>query len=288
MTNENQNQTESNKMYRPWVGVLLSLFLSGASQFLAGKRIQGIAWFVGLPLLAIIGAWYLASPIAPGNLPGFTLLAASIVLWIVMLVKSYRPIPHLRWFGWIGFICLFLLLYEASDFDFVRPFKMPTNSMSPTLQGNTKRADGTTIFGDKVMVEEYAYWFSRPQRGDIIVFKTDGTSSMLPQNEFFAKRIAGIPGDVLSIQGERLYNHGQIISQPTGLADLKFIPPIASPVYLANSSSAYKVPDGSYFVVGDNTTNSLDSRYFGVISEKNIIGRISKIYWPLQRAGKIQ
>ena len=138
------------------------------------------------------------------------------------------------------------------------------------------------------MVEEYAYWFGEPQRGDIIVFKTDGISSMVPQNEFYAKRIVGIPSDVLSIQNGHLYNHGQILSGPAGLAKLEFVALIANPIYLTNSLDTYKISDGSYFVIGDNTTNSFDSRYFGPIPGKNIIGRISKIYWPFDRAGKIQ
>lgn len=288
MTSQDQNQAEPVKTYRPWVGVLLSLFISGAAQFFTGKKFQGIAWFLLLQLLGIGCVWSLASPIVPGNLPAFGLWIVFIVLWILMLVKSYRPVPRLHWLGWIGFVGLFLLLYEAFDFDFVRPFKMPTGSMSPTLQGNTKRADGTTSGGDRLMVEEYAYWFGKPQRGDIVVFKTDGISSLLPQNEFYAKRIAGVPGDMLSIQDGHLYNKGQIISEPKGLAKLNFTAPIAPPIYLTNSLNSYKVSDGSYFVIGDNTTNSFDSRYFGTIPEKNIVGRISKIYWPLQRAGKIQ
>lgn len=85
MMDENQNQTESVKMYRPWVGVLLSFFISGASQFLAGKKQNGIIWFLSLLLLTIGYAWCLASPNIPGDLPAFVLLSASIVLWIVML-----------------------------------------------------------------------------------------------------------------------------------------------------------------------------------------------------------
>jgi signal peptidase I len=291
--NENQSQSEPIKIYRPWVGVLLSLFLSGASQFLAGKRLQGIAWFIVLPLLISAGGWCLASPLVSGDLLGFILLAASIVLWIVMLIKSYRPVPRLRWVGWIGFVALFLI-FEMIDFPFVRPEKMPTHSMSPTIQGDTKLTDGTTIGGDHVMVEEYAYWFNKPQRGDIIVFETKGISAdkresfVIPPNEFYIKRIVGIPDDVLTIQNGHLYNHGQILSSPSGLAKLEFVASVANPIYLTNSLDTYKVPDGSYFLIGDNTTNSLDSRYFGTIREKNIIGRVSKIYWPLNRAGRIQ
>ena len=284
-----EKQNESVKTYRPWVGVVLSLFISGSAQFLAKKRLQGIAWFVALPLLATAGGWCLASPLVPGDLLGFILLAAFIVLWIAMLIKSYRPVARLHWVRWIGFASLFLLFCEASDYDLVRPFKMPTSSMSPTIQGETKKADGTKICGDRVMVEEYAYWFSKPQRGDIIVFKTDGISSMLPQNEFYAKRIAGLPGDVLSVQDGHLFNHGQPVTEPSALAKLAILnPSVGDQSYLANVTNIFIVSKGCYFVIGDNTTNSFDSRFWGTVPEKNIIGRVSKIYWPLNRAGKIQ
>ena len=274
-------------MYRPWVGVLLALIIPGASQFLAGKRFQGVAWYLASSLLFYGGVWCLASPIVPGDIPAFVIGFLFICLLIAMLFKSYQPVPRFSWLSWVGLICLSLIFYEI-PIPF-RAFIMPTYSMSPTIQGKTKRPDGTTVSGDKVLVAEYAYWFSRPQRGDIIAFKTDGIHQNVPQNEFYAKRIIGIPGDILSIQNGHLYNHGRILSQPPILAKLEFLnPPLQSQIYLVNSMTNYQVPAGKYFVIGDNVTNSFDSRFFGPIPAENIIGKISKIYWPLARAGKIE
>src|SRR5215467_12171616 len=101
MTNENQNQTEPIKMYRPWVGVVLSLFISGASQFLAGRKFNGLAWFLGLLILTTSCVWCLASPIVPGDFAALILWIISVIMWIVMLVKSYQPVPRFRWHGWI-------------------------------------------------------------------------------------------------------------------------------------------------------------------------------------------
>ena len=296
--NENLNQTEPTKTYRPWVGVVLSFFISGASQFLTGQKFNGIAWFLALLLLSVGCIWCLASRVVSGDLPAFILWIVSIVLWIVMLVKSYRPVPRFRWFGWIIFILLALLVEEAifhGLHSFYCPFKIPTASMSPTIQGNTKRADGTTVSGDRIFVEGYAYWFAKPQRGDIVAFQAKAIPEEqremyhMPPDEFYMKRIVGVPGDILSIQNGHLYNHGQILSEPAILAKLEFFDlRFQSQIYLTNPTNDYKVPDGSYFVIGDNTSNSLDSRFYGVVSEKGIIGRASKIYWPLNRAGKIQ
>jgi signal peptidase I len=297
MMNENQNQTEPIKMYRPWVGVLLSFFMAGASQFLSGKKLIGVIWLGMILLLDIAAFWCLASPLVPGDLLAFALWIISIFLWIVMLVKSYRPVPRFRWFGWILFIFIIFLIQEIifqSLRTSLHPFKIPTGSMSPTIQGSTKRADGTTVSGDRIFVEGYAYWFSKPQRGDIVVFEAKGIPEdqrgqyNIPPNEFYVKRIVGVPGDILSIENGHLYNHGQVLSQPLVLAKLEFFNPFATQAYLTNPTNSYKVPDGSYFVIGDNTVNSLDSRFYGAVPENSIIGRVSKIYWPLQRAGKVQ
>jgi signal peptidase I len=227
-------------------------------------------------------------------LPAFILFAITAVLWIIMLVKSYRPIPRFRWTGWVCFIFLFLLLeaFGLGEEKFVRPFKTPTASMSPTLEGDRKQADGTVISGDHIFAEEYAYRFSKPQRGDIVVFKTTGISASLPENEFYIKRIIGIPGDVLSVQDGHLFNHSQRVTEPVSLANLVISSPgqaqFFSQPYLTKATDAFVVSNDCYFVLGDNTTNSFDSRFFGPIPEKNIIGRVSKIYWPLNRAGRIQ
>ena len=295
MKADDQNQAESVKTYRPWVGVVLSFFVPGASQFLSGKRANGVVWFLAMEILGTGSLWCLASPVVPGKFTAFILAGAYLVLWIVMLVKSYRPVPRFRRFGWISFFLVALLIngldYQGTD-HFIRPFFMPTASMSPTLQGNTKRPDGTTARGDRIFVEGYAYWFSKPQCGDIIVFKTTGISSALPENELYVKRIIGVPGDVLSIQDGHLLNHGQRVTEPVSLANLAILSPgqgqLFSQLYLANATDTFAVTNDCYFVVGDNTANSFDSRFWGPVPEKNIIGRVSKIYWPLSRAGRIQ
>jgi signal peptidase I len=297
-----EHQKEPVNFYRPWVGVFLSLIISGAAQFLTGKKLEGIAWFLAPLLFGLAGIWCLASPHVPGDFPAFVLLFFGVMSRVVVLVKSYQPVPKFGRIGLVLFIILVLIIGGAINEitlgivrNCFRPFKIPTASMSPTLQGNRRLPDGTRVGGDKIFVEGCAYWFSKPQRGDIVAFDAKAISEeerekfMIPPGEFYVKRIAGIPGDVLSIQNGHLHNHGQILSEPEGLAKLQFtVLKLWSPVYLSNPSNDYTVPDDSYFVVGDNTTNSLDSRYYGAVLGKNIIGKASKIYWPLQRVGKIQ
>jgi hypothetical protein len=129
MTDENQIRPV--KMYRPWVGVVLSFFMAGASQFLSGKKLIGIIWFGTILLLDVAAFWCLASSLVPGDLLAFSLWVISIVLWIIMLVKSYRPVPHFRWFGWILFIFLTSLVAHFTLRSLIicfHPFKIPTAS----------------------------------------------------------------------------------------------------------------------------------------------------------------
>ena len=290
MATENKLLAETVKTYRPWVGVVLSFFITGAAQFLSGKRLAGVSWFVGLSLMAKFIPICLASPVFRGGF-ALGLLVFTIGLWLVMLIKSYKRVPRLSWYGWLVFLFLLIFFSYFSVLGskvFVQPFEIPTNGMFPTIRGNSKNVDGSITRGDRIFVERYAYWFSTPKRGDIIIMDTKGVSSIPPQMGYFIKRIIGIPGDNLSIQNGHLYNHGQILSQPPVLTKLEFLNPSATPVYLGSSTNYYTVPTDSYFVIGDNTTNSFDSRYFGAIPKKNIIGKVSKIYWPLNRAGRVQ
>ena len=94
MTGDNQNQNEPVKPFRPWIGVLLSLLVSGSAHFLSGNKLVGIGWFTSILILFIGVVWCLASPLVPGDTFGGILWFASIILWIIMLVKSYRPIPR--------------------------------------------------------------------------------------------------------------------------------------------------------------------------------------------------
>lgn len=287
MTDENQNPEI--KTYRSWVGVILSLLIPGTVQFLAGKKLLGLGLFGVIIFLQVAGMFCLASPLVPGDLPAFILFAASLVLWLVVLVKSCQPIPQLRWRGWILFALLLTLSFSIFPAIkvFIAPFKIPTASMSPTIQGNQKLPDGTTVGGDHLFAEKYAYWFSQPKRGDIVVFKAAGLSPMLPENELYIKRVIGVPGDVLSVQYGQLYNHGQIMANPTIIARLH-VQATAGQNFLVEKDATFVVSNGCYFVVGDNSVNSLDSRHWGALPEANIIGKVSKIYWPLERAGKLQ
>lgn len=142
-----------------------------------------------------------------------------------------------------------------------QPFFIPSGSMEPTL-----------TIGDRIIVNKIIYRFSEPKRGDIVVFKYP----VNPKRDFI-KRLIGLPGETVEIKNSNVYINGKIIKQPWLPANLEY--PDFGPV---------KIPQGNYFMMGDNRNNSEDSRYWGNLPQKNIIGKAMFIYWPFNRVKQLR
>ncbi len=131
--------------------------------------------------------------------------------------------------------------------------KIESISMQPTL-----------FPGDYVIVNKLVYEFtSIPQRGDIILFKYPPNPAAVP----YFKRVIGLPGDQVHIAEGKVYINGQLLPEPW----------LAEPTIRGGD---WLVPDGQYFVLGDNRNNSSDSRSWGFVPLENIIGRLDLIYLP--------
>lgn len=145
--------------------------------------------------------------------------------------------------------------------------------MEPTIQK-----------GDHVIMEGLTYLVRHPHRGDVAVFTLENIPDA-PQGEFFDKRIIGEPGERLRITDGKLYVNdvpvliknaaGEIVMESLGTQYLK-------------NDQTITVPEGHFFVIGDNIRNSWDSRYFGFLPAKNIVGRIPCRYWPASRIGLVR
>jgi signal peptidase I len=169
--------------------------------------------------------------------------------------------------------CIVGALILLRLFNLLRPFSVPTGTMTPALSP-----------GDHVFSEGIAYLFRKPHRGDIVVFKTAGIQS-IPQDQFYVKRIAGEPGDHLRIAGGKLFINEKPISLSNALGEIVYDLP---PQFVTSAITNLTVPDRCYFVLGDNSTNSFDSRFWGCVPRGNIIGRVAYCYYPLQRSGRIR
>ncbi len=146
------------------------------------------------------------------------------------------------------------------------PRYIPSDSMVPTLHT-----------GDRLVVEKISYLFHPPEFGDIIVFQPPPELQRrgYPKDQAFIKRIIGRPGEIIRIAGGKVYLNGKplqedYIAEPPNQP----FPPI-------------KVPQGEFFVMGDNRNDSNDSRYWGFLPQKNIIGRAVFRFWPFKHIGAI-
>ena len=159
-------------------------------------------------------------------------------------------------------------------FGLLKPFSVPTGGMAPAISP-----------GDLVIMEGFTSRSRRPRRGDVVCFKTAGIPQ-LPPAQVYVKRVAGEPGEELKIAGGMLYINSTnvVLSNATGV-----ITYLAPPqVFTTPLQTNLTVPQNCYFVLGDNTTNSFDSRFYGSIPRQNVLGRIVFCYWPPGRMGRVK
>jgi signal peptidase I len=121
---------------------------------------------------------------------------------------------------------------------------------------------------ERIMVDKVSYHFRSPARGDVIVFIAPPDPA-----DNYVKRIIGLPGDLLTIQGTKVEVNGTVLNETyvDPLDQGNPYPPIVN----------LRVPPNDYFVLGDDRKNSSDSREWGFVPRQNIIGRAVLVYWPL-------
>jgi signal peptidase I len=165
------------------------------------------------------------------------------------------------------------------------------------------------ITGDHLFVDRVTYNFRLPKRGEIIVFETKGIGHNLPDDQFYIKRLVGLGGERVQIGDDR---HLRINDEQLDASTPHFekvysfdpkLPPLEShfsghvndkvfhryyphswgqPMqFFPDENATYNVQPDHYLVMGDNTLNSLDSRYWGDFPATNVIGRSFFVYWPL-------
>lgn len=141
--------------------------------------------------------------------------------------------------------------------------------------------------GDHIFVDKISYNFRRPRRGEVFVFETRDLPGT--RGEFYIKRLAGVGGDVLQINEPELFVGGHRAAEPSfgRVMSLKdgyrgySNPSMAR--YLRTPEDKFEVPTDGYFALGDNSFNSADSRYFGVVPHANLVGKALFLYWPFTR-----
>ncbi|MEW6020247.1 MAG: signal peptidase I [Pseudomonadota bacterium] len=144
----------------------------------------------------------------------------------------------------------------------IKPFQIPTASMEQTID-----------IGDRILVNRLAYRFGEIQRGDIIVFKSPTDPSV-----DYVKRVIAVGGDTVEIVRGQVFVNGQPIIEPY----------VVGP-HDVSSFAQQTVPQGTLFMMGDNRTDSEDSRYWKPpwLPVENVIGKAMFTYWPPDRLGTL-
>jgi signal peptidase I len=298
--------TSDGEHYRRWVNLIPSFLLPGSAQFLSGRRAAGVTWWSLSLVYNVLMFGYLIHPRSP-----YTIDAMGPFEWITFLLSLVivadgfrRPMRRLRFKGWLlcACVCLGIVVVPLLSIRawLVHPFKIPTGAMQPTIMGDRKDARGNQISGDRIFVNKLIYRFSAPQRGDVVVFRTDGIQSTLVKpGTVYVKRLVGLPGETIRIDPPYVLVNDRRLTKPAifrkiaegkhgyggyGLA----ISNAFVAAYLTTPADKMTLGPDEYLVMGDDTRRSLDGRFFGPIKRSAIIGKAFYIYAPANRKRRIE
>jgi len=175
---------------------------------------------------------------------------------------------------WVESIIIAFLLAMVIRTFVIQAFKIPSGSMRMTLLEGDLILVNKFIYGAKIpLLNSWLPAVRSPKRGDVIVF-------IYPEDKKkdFIKRLVGLPGESIEIKGGSIYINDKPVQEP-----------VFNRIYYYNrgdfgaEGQKIIVPKDSYFVLGDNSASSKDSRYWGFVPKDNLLGEALIIYWPLNR-----
>jgi signal peptidase I len=175
---------------------------------------------------------------------------------------------------WLVTIVGAILIVLAIKQWVVNPYRIPSSSMEPTLHCAHPAPGCEASFSDRVLACRFCYRLWSPKRGDVVVFNTPPEAARdCGSGGVFVKRLIGLPGDTLEERDGFVYINGKRLDEPyvkPGRRDDETHGPI-------------KIPNGQYFMMGDNRTGSCDSRRWGTVARSALIGKVIATYWPPSR-----
>ncbi len=199
---------------------------------------------------------------------------------MALFTKKKEMAPRKPWYReWSEALIVAVILALIIRTFLFQAFKIPSGSMLDTLLIGDHLLVNKFIYGTQVPGSDERYLMLRsPERGDVIVFEfPDDEGKPFLQRRDFIKRVVGLPGDEVEIKAKQVYVNGEPISMSQIVhKDKKVIPPVAGP---RDYMKMKKVPQDSYFVMGDNRDFSFDSRFWGFVPMEKIKGLAFVKYW---------
>ena len=171
-------------------------------------------------------------------------------------------------FEWVVVVAIALAATFVIRTFVVEPFVVPTGSMESTIE-----------IGDQILAQKVSLELGQPvSQGDIVVFHNpDGTS----EHDVLVKRVIATAGQTVDLQNGKVVVDGVVLDEP--YTENKVSEPFEKTA--VSISYPYTVPEGYLWVMGDNRTNSQDSRYFGAIDASSVTGHAVFTYWPIPHIG---
>lgn len=268
-TQPNPDASDIRKPRSAWLAGLLSLVCVGLGQLYNGQPVKGAIAF-GLALGVALAA---AMADAPATFNGMLLaLAGGAVIQIGAVVDAvisararavYELQPYNQWFVYLG-VGLVLSLSLAglkSELFAYDAFHLPTGSMKPALHQDDHIVVSTDWYADHMV-----------QRGEVVVFRDP-----VDRRRKMIKRVIGLPGEVVEIVDDKLMVNHKRVDDPWGYFDPK------GPPGVPRDFGPIRVPEGAYFVLGDNRRASADSRFWPekkrFVPQADILGKALYVYW---------
>ncbi|MGH3104494.1 MAG: signal peptidase I [Gaiellaceae bacterium] len=173
---------------------------------------------------------------------------------------------------WVATIAGAIAIVLAVKAFVVNPYRIPSSSMEPTLHcAQPENGCAAGRFSDRVLANRLLLHFQDPERGDIIVFDTPpAAAERCGAGGTFVKRVVVLPGETWRMDNGVVFIDGRRLVEPYIRPDRRG----------ADSRPAQTVPPDNYVMLGDNRTQSCDSRTWGSVPRANLIGKVFAVYWP--------
>ncbi len=251
-----------------FVAFLLSVLVPGLGQLYNGQARKGIIFFAAIPIMIAvtivtgIELYFWGFCLMLGGMLVFRLFVIVDAIVVARRRRDYVPRRYNRPILYVVIVLVVAAAVNIVDFRAmlgVSAFRVPSESSKPALEA-----------GDFIMAQLDPDHEMEPERGEIWVFLNPGDLKT-----HFIKRVVGFPGETVELHDGTLYINGELRTEPW--ADYA-----GRGVLILNSHQGpYEVPEGRLFMLGDNISNSMDSRSFGAVEAELLIGKALYIYISL-------
>lgn len=189
------------------------------------------------------------------------------------LLRLEALMPNRGMREWIEALILAVLIAIFVRTFVFAPFKIPSGSMIPTISKGDHLFASLYSYRIPVPFSTIRLWTRPVQRGDVVIFPYPVDPSV-----YYIKRVIALGGETITVRGTKVLINGKVLEEPYAYHDPAQVQQLRKAGRLPEYGP-HRVPPGSLFMMGDNRLNSQDSRVWGFLSERSVVGRAQIVYW---------